>query len=526
MTLLAVRHASLGYSRHPVLRDVSFTLSQGTICCLLGANGCGKTTLMRSILGVIPLLKGEILLDSLPVQTLSHRQRAQAIAWVPQAHDGIFAFSVLDMVLMGLAPTIGAFSVPGKQERLKATEQLEKLGILHLATRRWNTLSGGERQLALIARALIQQPRLLLLDEPASSLDFGHQIQLLDTLAQLKNNGMTMLMSTHHPLHANAIADSIIQVEPDGRVTQGLPTEQLTTNKLAALYRVSADQIHHHLSAISHKGTIMLIDDIDFADLYLQQLKLAHRTEKTPDHWDQRAEKMAENCASPTDSYLQQLTAKIDLQGAQTLFDMGCGPGTVSLALADKLTTIYGVDYSQGMLKVAARRAAALKADNVHWIQRAWEEDWSDLPRCDIAVASRSTLVADMRQAMSKLNNQARLRVYTTHLVSTSFVSPAIQRAAGREVIELPNYIFALNVLYQMGIYAHVDFIRGQNCQQDNSTWERFEQNVSWSLGALNDDERERLYRWYQQQDARALAPASRDWALIWWDSVPQETLR
>lgn len=185
MTLLAVRHASLGYSRHPVLRDVSFTLSQGTICCLLGANGCGKTTLMRSILGVIPLLKGEILLDSLPVQTLSHSQRAQAIAWVPQAHDGIFAFSVLDMVLMGLAPHRRFFR-PGKQERLKATEQLEKLGILHLATRRWNTLSGGERQLTLIARALVQQPRLLLLDEPASSLDFGHQIQLLDTLAQLK----------------------------------------------------------------------------------------------------------------------------------------------------------------------------------------------------------------------------------------------------------------------------------------------------------------------------------------------------
>ncbi len=88
MTLLAVRHASLGYSRHPVLRDVSFTLSQGTICCLLGANGCGKTTLMRSILGVIPLLKGEILLDSLPVQTLSHRQRAQAIAWVRRLLPG------------------------------------------------------------------------------------------------------------------------------------------------------------------------------------------------------------------------------------------------------------------------------------------------------------------------------------------------------------------------------------------------------------------------------------------------------
>lgn len=99
-----------------------------------------------------------------------------------------------------------------------------------------------------------------------------------------------------------------------------------------------------------------------------------------------------------------------------------------------------------------------------------WEEHWDDLPQCDIAVASRSTLVADMRQAMTKLNNQARLRVYTTHLVSSSFVSPTIQRALGREVIELPNYIYALNVLYQMGIHAHVDFIRGPNCQQDNST--------------------------------------------------------
>lgn len=213
----------------------------------------------------------------------------------------------------------------------------------------------------------------------------------------------------------------------------------------------------------------MLIDDIDFADLYLQQLRLAHRTEKrriTGINGRKNGGKLRlayGQLPATTD-------LKIDLQGAQTLFDMGCGPGTVSLALADKLTTIYGVDYSQGMLNVAARRAAALKADNVHWIQRAREEDWSDLPRCDIAVASRSTLVADMRRAMSKLNNQARLRVYTTHLVSTSFVSPAIQRAAGREVIELPNYIFALNVLYQMGIYAHVDFIRGQNCQQDNST--------------------------------------------------------
>lgn len=265
----------------------------------------------------------------------------------------------------------------------------------------------------------------------------------------------------------------------------------------------------------------MLIDDIDFADLYRQQLALAHRTEKTPDHWDKRAEKMAENCASPQDSYLQQLVAKIDLRGAQSLFDMGCGPGTVALALADNLETVYGVDYSPGMLEVAARRARQQGADNVNWVRRAWEDNWDELPVCDVAVASRSTLVADMRQAMAKLNRQARLRVYTTHLVSTSFMSPVIQRALGREVVELPNYIYALNVLYQMGIYAQVDFIRGPNCQQDNSTYARFEENVKWSFGTLSDDERERLCRWYQQQDVSTIAPPSRDWALIYWDSVP-----
>lgn len=104
MTLLAVRHASLGYSRHPVLRDVSFTLSQGTICCLLGANGCGKTTLMRSILGVIPLLKGEILLDSLSVQTLSHRQRAQAIAWKAAGARRYFCFQCAGYGVDGPGP--------------------------------------------------------------------------------------------------------------------------------------------------------------------------------------------------------------------------------------------------------------------------------------------------------------------------------------------------------------------------------------------------------------------------------------
>ncbi|AYL61826.1 ABC transporter ATP-binding protein [Citrobacter youngae] len=248
MTLLSVQHASLGYhSRHPVLRDVSFSVAPGSICCLIGANGSGKTTLMRTILGVLQPLAGQITLDGIAVNHLSDRERAAAIAWVPQAHDGAFAFTALDLVMMGLAPQMAAFAVPGGKERDIALEQLDVLAIPHLAPRRWNTLSGGERQLVLIARALAQRPRLLLLDEPASSLDFGHQIRLLDTLVTLKNSGMALLMSTHHPLHARAIADSVVRVEPDGLVSQGGPEHQLAAERLATLYRVTPSQIAHHL---------------------------------------------------------------------------------------------------------------------------------------------------------------------------------------------------------------------------------------------------------------------------------------
>ncbi|VEB84575.1 iron-hydroxamate transporter ATP-binding subunit [Citrobacter koseri] len=202
---------------------------------------------MRTILGVLPLISGDILLDGVAVQRFSDRERASAIAWVPQAHDGAFAFTALDMVMMGLTPKMAAFAVPGAREREIAHQQLAALEIVHLAHRRWNTLSGGERQLVLIARALAQRPRLLLLDEPASSLDFGHQIRLLDTLVTLKKTGMALLMSTHHPLHARAIADSVVRVESDGQVSQGAPERQLAADNLAALYRVSPTQIHRHL---------------------------------------------------------------------------------------------------------------------------------------------------------------------------------------------------------------------------------------------------------------------------------------
>nr|WP_154324988.1 ABC transporter ATP-binding protein [Pantoea sp. 201603H] len=250
---LQFTHVSLGYPGHSVLHDASFTLDSGTLTCLVGANGCGKTTLMRSILGVLPVENGEILLNGIPIDRLSPATRAKNIAWVPQAHDGAFAFRVSEMVMMGLTPYLSAFTTPGHREQALAYQKLDDMGIRHLAERRWTALSGGEKQLVLITRALVQQPQLLLMDEPASSLDFGHQIRLLDTVRTLRSQGITILMSTHHPLHARAVADSILCIQPNGAINQGSAVALLANDALAVLYGVSPGQIGRHLGQ-NHSG--------------------------------------------------------------------------------------------------------------------------------------------------------------------------------------------------------------------------------------------------------------------------------
>ncbi|MBV4366050.1 class I SAM-dependent methyltransferase [Erwinia phyllosphaerae] len=257
----------------------------------------------------------------------------------------------------------------------------------------------------------------------------------------------------------------------------------------------------------------MLIDRIDFAALYQQQLQQAKRTEKSPQHWDKRAQKMSDAPASS--QYLQQLVARIDLSDAATLLDVGCGPGTVCLALADRLEQVHGLDYSKGMLDVAGQRAASLGINNALWHHRAWEESWDDIPVCDIAVASRSTLVGDLRQALEKLNKQARLRVYTTHTVSGTFLDPLLLRAIGRPVDELPNYIYAVNTLYQMGIHARVDFIR--DAAPPEKSIEQTIQAVERASGKLDENERRCLIDYYRQQEP----PTGKEWALVSWECRP-----
>ena len=255
MSIMTLNNVTIGYHHAPLINGINLVLPQGKITCLLGANGCGKTTLMKTLLGLLPLIHGEVLLKEEPISSLKQRDIAKVIAYVPQAHDTPFTFTVQDMVLMGLTPHISLFSIPGEKEKYSAIKQLEKLDIAHLAPRLYSTLSGGEKQLVLIARALIQKPLLLIMDEPAASLDFGNQIRLLQQIEQLKNHGITVFMSTHHPQHAAAISDNVILLDKHHGARQGSSESMLTLTNLAELYNVDEQSIMAHFqlpSTLSH----------------------------------------------------------------------------------------------------------------------------------------------------------------------------------------------------------------------------------------------------------------------------------
>ena len=242
---------SVGYHQQPILHNINLNLAEGKIFCLLGANGCGKTTLIRTLLGFLPPISGEIHIVDKSLSSWLMRDLAKIIAYVPQAHDTPFSYLVIDMVVMGLTPHLSLFAIPGKKAHLMAEESLCRLGISHLKLRQYCTLSGGEKQLVLIARALVQQPKLLIMDEPAASLDFGNKIRLLEQIEQLKSSGITVLMSTHHPQHAAAVADEVILLHPEFGAKQGPPEAMLTLTNLSTLYRIDEQRIAAHFHSPS-----------------------------------------------------------------------------------------------------------------------------------------------------------------------------------------------------------------------------------------------------------------------------------
>ncbi|MFL5519984.1 MAG: ABC transporter ATP-binding protein [Gemmatimonadales bacterium] len=234
---LAARALRYGFRNRVVGDAIDFELAPGEVVCLLGPNGSGKTTLIRTMLGLLPPLAGEVALDGRPLAAWSPRERASRLAYVPQAAESYFDFTLAEMVEMGRSAHRGLFARAGARDRERSAAALDKVGLSPLAARPIHRVSGGERQLALVARALATEATHLLMDEPAANLDFGNQALVLEEVVRLKAAGAAILFSTHHPDHALRIADRAVMVRDGGVMAAGQTASVLNSENLSALYR-------------------------------------------------------------------------------------------------------------------------------------------------------------------------------------------------------------------------------------------------------------------------------------------------
>jgi len=236
---LALDQLSCGYRNRAVVHDVSLQVETGEVLCLLGANGSGKTTLFKTLLRLLPPVSGRILVDGEDLAAWPHRRLAHVLAYVPQLHTPPFAFQVRDVVLMARAAYLNSFASPGPEDMRIAEEALEQLGIAQMAEALYTEISGGERQLVLIARALAQQPRFLILDEPTSSLDFANQHLVLRKVRELSGSGLGVVMTTHDPDHAFTCASQVALLKGGRMEACGRPADVLTTASLSSAYGCS-----------------------------------------------------------------------------------------------------------------------------------------------------------------------------------------------------------------------------------------------------------------------------------------------
>lgn len=229
--ILNVEGASFSYDgATKQFEDISFSLDRGEVFSLLGRNGTGKSTLIRCILNVLTLQGGSVKINGRRVTDMRPDEIARAVGYVPQTHHVVFPFTAFDFALMGRAPHIPRFSIPGEEDCEKVEEAFARIGISHLRDKCISEMSGGESQMVMIARALAQEPSLLILDEPTSHLDIGNQMKVIATIDRLATDGIAILMSTHFPDHGFLVSHTVAILQ-DGRLLARGPAEDVITKE-------------------------------------------------------------------------------------------------------------------------------------------------------------------------------------------------------------------------------------------------------------------------------------------------------
>ncbi|HHV15477.1 MAG TPA: ABC transporter ATP-binding protein [Gelria sp.] len=269
MALIEARRVSFGYNDIPLFQDINFSIEPGELFCLLGPNGCGKTTLLNCILGHLKLLEGEILLNGSNISRIRPEQIARQIAYVPQTHEKTFPYTVLDVVLMGRAAYIGMFGRPEKEDLAIAEGALATVGITHLRDRRYTQLSGGEVQLVMVARALTQRTPVIVMDEPTAHLDFRHELVIMEKVVELvQKQGLAILMATHFPNHCfyfenSGIKTRVAMMSNMNFLAAGSPSTVLSEKNLEQLYNVNTRVVSFPMDAEQELKQIIAISTTD-----------------------------------------------------------------------------------------------------------------------------------------------------------------------------------------------------------------------------------------------------------------------
>jgi iron complex transport system ATP-binding protein len=236
-----VVNLSFSYGSLEVLHDISFTAADGELLAVMGPNGGGKSTLFQCILGLLSGYKGQLIINGQDIRKIGIHEMSKQVAYIPQLHSPVFNFKVFDVILMGTSSQVSAVRNPGREQVALAEQALETMGISHLKDRGYTRISGGERQLVLIARALAQKAKTLVMDEPTSNLDFGNQIRILTHIKKLARDGYTIIISTHNPDQASLYADKAIALFGGNIFRQGKPAEIITSELILKLYNVEVD---------------------------------------------------------------------------------------------------------------------------------------------------------------------------------------------------------------------------------------------------------------------------------------------